>query len=234
MLVNIITKHICTDEKYESTTKRAKNEVSLNLFIRDTDRQTDLGGYLGLDPSLTSFGYFFTKDGVNFVSGRLKSDKKGSGRLKEIAVVLKNLVLKLKPSNIYLEDYSYDSPFKAHDLGELGGYVRTILDEYCSIHPEVKYIKLPPNSNKLFFTGDGKAKKKKVKEFVPKIFGFFLSSEDEADAAALCYASMNSYIPPPKPPKKKRKPKATQESGEDTISKAPIKKKAVRRKRSVL
>lgn len=197
---------------------------NLFLFEKDIIPDSEIDGFLGVDPSLGKLGYFFYRPGNDFfVSGYFTPSDKGTTRLRDIVEALKKILLEFKPRVIYLENYSFDSPFKSHDLGELGGLIRILFDEYVSLHLDTKFVKIPPSSAKLIFTGNGKAKKEEMLKASELVFGVKLNSEDEADASSLCYTAMLGYTPAP--PVKKVRKKKTDETPE---KKRGRRKKAVR------
>lgn len=206
MITHVETRHSQVDNEIIKFSQRSKRDlIDPNLLITSAVRDKT-EGYLGVDPSLSCLGYFFySKERNEFVSGHLKPNTKGSDRLKEITRMVSEILVTLKPKSIYLENYSYDSPFKAHDLGELGGLLRMIFDEYVSLHGDTKFVKISPSSVKLLFAGNGKASKKEMLVAAKNVFGVDLSSEDEADAAGLCYAALLDYIPEAKVKKPKKK-----------------------------
>ena len=188
-------------------TRKRKVERVYNLFWDEIC--SNPVGYLGLDCSLGEPGFCYSPDGTSFIIGHFKAQFKGTKRLKETTYLIKYLLKVWKPKVIFLEDYSFDSPFKAHDLGELGGFIRTLLDEYVSHVEGSSYTKIAPASLKLFVAGSGRAKKIDVQLALKEKYKFFLKNDNEADALALCTAAIEGYVKPifEKKLKKKRKVK---------------------------
>lgn len=108
---------------------------------------------VGLDLSLTATGICSDSGAAVF-----KSKLAGPARLADIRVVVAKAIFDAPGYEanalVLIEGYSYASANQAHQLGELGGVIRTELFE-CG----VPYLEIPPTVLKKFGTNNGGASK---------------------------------------------------------------------------
>ena len=131
--------------------------------------------FIGIDPGLTVTAWA-KSDGS---SDAFHSTEHGMARLAEILVVLQKAKIHLA-DGIAVEGYSFGSPYKAHQLGELGGAIRMWLWE-C----HTPYIDIPPPTLKKFATDSGRAKKDELRLAVYRRWGKEFKTEHEVDAYIL-------------------------------------------------
>jgi len=133
---------------------------------------------MGVDPSLTATGVV--------VSGRepetIKASTPKTGydtylRLISIRDCLMDRVRELDQPVLVIENYSHASKFQAHQLGELGGVIRTRL-----LEEGVPFYLISPNTLKMLATGKGNASKEAVGYEAVKRFEATPSDNNQADA----------------------------------------------------
>jgi len=178
---------------------------------------------VGLDPSLTSFGM------ATLAAGPLPDITASSSVLKPGSVKPKmDPVLRLgwlrrsvdqyltenDPSLVVLEGYSYGSSQAAHQLGELGGVLRTFM------YRRWPYIVVPPSRLKKFVAGKGNAPKDVIRLELWKRFEVEAKTADEVDAISLAYfgAFWSGALAVSMLPKPNREAVAAQEPGEGYFS----------------
>jgi crossover junction endodeoxyribonuclease RuvC len=138
---------------------------------------------LGLDLSLTATGWANWNSPGEVSSGIIETDLKGPARLKHIRDLIKYvLVSEGTPSQslILLENYAFGKANQAHQMGELGGVVRTMLYE-----EKYKFFVIPPTRLKKFLTGKGVAEKNLMLKELYKHFGHDADNDNIADALVL-------------------------------------------------
>ncbi len=160
---------------------------------------------LGLDPSLTSFGWCVAESVTEMKFGSLGNSKTGSERIKWIISVIYDLLVTHKPRKIILEDYAYQSQGAVY-AGELGGILRILLDEYVSAFPEgaITWYKVTPQEIKKCVAGGGSKEKNimLLKLFVN--YGIEALNDDQCDAIGAALLGLSSYVPKEKKPKVKK------------------------------
>jgi crossover junction endodeoxyribonuclease RuvC len=139
---------------------------------------------VALDLSLTASG-FACSDGR---SGVLSPPKGWAGmtRLKWILDSVWNLTE--KADLVVIENYAFDRPNQAHQIGELGGIIRFTLWEAGKL-----YVEIAPSSMKKFATGTGNASKDEVLVAAVKKLGYQGFSKDQADALWLLEMALAHY-----------------------------------------
>jgi len=85
-----------------------------------------------------------------------------------------------KANLIVIEGYAFARPNQAHQIGELGGVIRTALHEAGH-----KYIEVQPTALKKFATGKGGANKIGVAVAIAKRYGVQFKNDNEYDAFGL-------------------------------------------------
>jgi crossover junction endodeoxyribonuclease RuvC len=132
---------------------------------------------LGIDASLTGTGLaIIAGDEVHTM--RLDNNLRGVARLVYIREYIKRYVTKAKLAVI--EGYAFARAKQAHQIGELGGVLRVMVNEAGT-----QLLEVPPTCVKKFATGQGNATKEKVAVGVYKHWGKEFKTNDEADAFVL-------------------------------------------------
>lgn len=151
---------------------------------------------VGLDPSLTSFGYAVVEDDTNGPSGALRPKMKGTHRLEFIRDTIMALLARQEPDLVVYEGYAMGSRVgNLFHIGELGGVMRLAL--YEAGH---KVLLVPPTSLKLFVTGNGSAKGKDIiMRTLEKQHGCKFRTSDEADAYGLAILGLSWADPRRRP-----------------------------------
>ena len=157
---------------------------------------------LGLDPSLTAFGICelsVRRTAFELTTEVFKSKFKDVPRLLDIRYKLEAVLAEVEPNLVVLEGYAFARPNQAHQIGELGGMVRTVLHLACS-NPMI----VAPTKLKKFVTGKGNAKKDVMLMHTLKRFGVEFDNSDECDAFGLAMfgaVKVGWYLPDPPLPK---------------------------------
>jgi crossover junction endodeoxyribonuclease RuvC len=147
------------------------------------------GIVLGLDPSLTGFGFVaLDPDRDLFEAWLYKSPNRGVERLKDIRTWLHEKSLTLVTAGFTILDAAVeDTVLASHSaiaLGELSGLVRMFCLE--NLEASAQYpLKVPPSVVKKFATGRGNAKKSEVLLSVYKKWGVEFHDDNLADAYVL-------------------------------------------------
>jgi len=89
---------------------------------------------------------------------------------------------------VVLEGYSYGSPAKAHDIGEMGGVVRLFV-----WYRRTPLVVLSPTQRARLATGKGNAKKEAVLVEAVRRLGYQGADNNEADALWLLEAARQHY-----------------------------------------
>lgn len=141
---------------------------------------------LAIDPSLTNTAVVLG-DADGFEMQTFHADPIGStawGRIERYLSLVNAIeawVGRQMPNApaIFIEGYSHNSKFRAHELGEYGGLLRSRL-----FHPSNCY-EVAPATLKKFATGSGKGPKDMIAAHLTKRYGVLLASNDEYDAYGL-------------------------------------------------
>ena len=141
--------------------------------------------YIGLDLSLTGSGVVVLRHHGVAVRRTLKNRLRGYERLAWIRDRVAEVVREAQeasrlPVVAVIEGYAFGAAHKAHDIGELGGVVRTMLFE-----DGVPFALVPPPTLKKFATGAGNAPKDNVLMQVLKRWGVEMADNNQGDAYAL-------------------------------------------------
>lgn len=139
---------------------------------------------LAIDPSLTG-------NGICYPTGhtmRWGSKDSGTERLSDLRAYFTLLVNNEKPDLVVIEDYSYGSANKAHQLGEWGGVLRLLLHDL-----DIPVAFVAPTALKSWATGKGNAKKEMVVSEITHRAGKCFGNSDEADAWALWAMALQAY-----------------------------------------
>lgn len=142
---------------------------------------------LAIDPSLTG-------NGICYPTGhtmRWGPKEAGTQRLSDLRAYFTLLVNNERPDLVVIEDYSYGSANKAHQLGEWGGVLRLLLHDLA-----VPVAFVAPTALKAWATGKGNAKKELVVSEITHRAGKCFGNSDEADAWALWAMASAAYGQP--------------------------------------
>jgi crossover junction endodeoxyribonuclease RuvC len=139
---------------------------------------------MGLDVSLTSTGFVILENEKIVENGTITTKENEFtnrfDRYSYILVKIEELISYYRPCLIFIEHYSFSSKGRAiYQLGELGGLIRTTIEEYT------KYEEIAPSSVKKFATGKGNTKKEDMKLAVYKKWKVEFNTNDEVDAYVL-------------------------------------------------
>jgi crossover junction endodeoxyribonuclease RuvC len=150
---------------------------------------------VGLDLSLEHTGAVVLRGAAEYSAFTFE----GRGRLQgpERLVFIRDKVLNLcaGAEKVLIEGYAFNRGNRAHQVGELGGVVRTALYE-----AGIEYLEVSPAALKRFATGRGNADKIGVATAVTKRWGVMLRTEHEYDAFVLAkigQALTGVWIGPP-------------------------------------
>lgn len=159
---------------------------------------------LGIDPSLTGFAICYSVPGKQLVEGRWSSKPATTvrGRLARYDQLIRgtlDVVRAQRPGLILIEGYAFaparDKSGHAADRAELGGILRLQLCQLtgCPI------VEPAPASLKKFVTGSGAGSKDIMVSTLAKVHQRTFSSDDAADAFALCQLglALTGQLPPP-------------------------------------
>lgn len=145
---------------------------------------------LGVDPSLTSTGIAFRRNGEVFTDTIKTGDLRGSYRLGNIYRRMLEILDTVNPTHICIEGYAMgfgrgSSPGRVFDIGELGGLLRWLFWERG-----ISVMIAPPATMKKAITGKGRAEnrdaeKTAVISALGKTYGLHVPQNDEADAVGL-------------------------------------------------
>lgn len=134
---------------------------------------------LALDISLNSTGWYFDEE--NFGVLKMKASFDRFTKLKLIFDNIQEIVNRLKPEVIVIEDYSYGSSHSREIAGEAGGAVKLALYDFRHI----PVYKLPIQTWKKVLLGKGNAGKDDIAVLVKKIFNKVFDDNNITDAFCL-------------------------------------------------
>jgi Holliday junction resolvasome RuvABC endonuclease subunit len=157
---------------------------------------------LGIDPSLTGFAVCQHIPGRELHEARwpskpAKGVRERCDRYERLVRGTLQLVTALPPGLILIEGYAYAAGAQHghHDVIELGGVLRFELSKRttCPI------IEVAPTTLKKFTTGDGKAPKPFMVSQLASKHQRRFTTDDQADAFALCQLglALTGQLPPP-------------------------------------
>ena len=134
---------------------------------------------VGIDASLSSTGVAVLNDPPGDIrTEAIKSNKTGPARLIEIRERIRETCA--GASLVVLEGYAFAQASQAHQLGELGGVLRTMFFEMG-----MEVLEVGPGQLKKFASGRGNAKKEEMAVAIYKRWGREFVTNDEADAFVL-------------------------------------------------
>lgn len=145
---------------------------------------------MGIDPSLTSTGIALIWNGGVGVERLVAPASCGHGvrRLVWYSKAISEVLIRLRPDVIGIEDYAYGAANKAHALGELGGMLRMAI-----LQSGLPGYVVSPGGLKGFATGKGNAEKSTVSKELFRRFGVDLNQNDLVDAAGVALATMATH-----------------------------------------
>jgi len=181
--------------------------AALNLFDEPATKWVPplLGEcVLGIDPSLTGFAICYSVPGKQLVEGRWSSKPATTvrGRMERYERLIRgvlDVVRAQQPGLILIEGYAFAAAGRAqqghHDRAELGGVLRWKLCELA----QCPIIEPAPASLKKFVTGSGVGSKDIMVSTLARDHQRTFSSDDQADAFALCQLglALTDQLPPP-------------------------------------
>lgn len=134
--------------------------------------------YLGIDQSLNGTGLCSISDAgaVIGASTITQGARDGDRRLVEIRARIDEM---LPVAGAAMEGYSFDSPHRAFDLGEVAGVVKCLL-----VERGVPFVVVPPSTLKKFATGVSSASKDEMLA-AARGLGVVLEDDNQADALFL-------------------------------------------------
>jgi Holliday junction resolvasome RuvABC endonuclease subunit len=157
---------------------------------------------LGIDPSLTGFAICHHVPGRELYEGRwpskpAKGVRERAERYERLIRGMIQAVVAYKPGLVLIEGYAYAAGAQHghHDVIELGGVLRW---ELCK-RTECPVIEVAPTTLKKFTTGDGKAPKPFMVSELARKHQRRFTTDDQADAFALCQLvlALTGQLPPP-------------------------------------
>lgn len=144
-----------------------------------------MGGYhemrfLGIDQSLTHTGVCLLDDEEVTLLDTIVPPRglHGVKRLLHIEEEVRQLLV-LEPALVAFEGYAYEKTMKAHDLGEIGGVLRTL-----AARMDVAFIEVAPTALKKFATSDAMATKDAMMREAPSA-----KDDHQADAFHLAHVA---------------------------------------------
>lgn len=192
--------------KKGSETKTCDFEISTNtkLFFKDVlEDPSDC--VLGLDPSLTSFGWCVAESPECLLFGSLENTLTGSERIRWLISIIRDILSLHKPKKIVLEDYAFRANGAVY-AGELGGILRLLLQEYVDAFPPgaIEFYKVTPQAIKKFIAGGGSKEKNVMLLKLYVKYGIEAVNDDQSDAIGAALLGLSGYTPPEKKPKKRK------------------------------
>ena len=143
---------------------------------------------VGIDASLSSTGVAVLTDPPGDIhTEAIKSNKTGPARLIEIRDRVRELCA--GANLVVIEGYAFAQASQAHQLGELGGVLRTMLFEMG-----VVVLEVGPGQLKKFASGKGNTKKEQMAVAIYKRWDREFATNDEADAFVLVQIG-RAYLP---------------------------------------
>lgn len=150
---------------------------------KQTPEVSEVRTIIALDLSLTDTGIAWWVLGDNSSLGftNIATTETGPARL----VAIRNAISVLsqnfpRPMLAFIENYAYSKGNQAHQMGELGGVIRTSLYD-----KDISYIVVSPTTIKKFLTGKGNAPKNVMLKDLYKHFKIDVDNDNEADAITL-------------------------------------------------
>lgn len=142
---------------------------------------------LGIDPSLGATGFSYRMNGHLYTGKLDPKTLKGPYRLVYLRNRMAEVLDVAQPKYVCYEDYAMDSKQGAHQLGELGGVLKTLIWERG-----IDVLLVSPTGLKKAIVGNGHADRGPTKKHKPEMraaiaekFGYNLAQNDEADAFGL-------------------------------------------------
>lgn len=131
---------------------------------------------VGVDPSLTATGVALP--GRELITIKKPTPNTYTDVYQRLISIRDELFGLLSPRLVVvMENYSHASKYQAHQLGELGGVLRTAL-----LERSVPFYLVPPTKVRMFATGKGNASKESAGYAAVERFGLRPGNNNEADA----------------------------------------------------
>jgi Holliday junction resolvasome RuvABC endonuclease subunit len=144
---------------------------------------------LGLDLSLTGTAWRSGLGDEHRGRWDTPADKiAGQKRLTYLRDLIAEVVWQETPDIVLIEGYSYASPNGAHQAGELGGVIRTMLTDWL-----IPWTTVTPQNRAKLATGNGSAKKAAVVSALSARTGLNFPTDDDADAFTLWCMALEAY-----------------------------------------
>lgn len=157
---------------------------------------------LGIDASLTGFAICHHVPGRELYEGRwpskpAKGVRERCDRYERLIRGTVQAVVAHQPGLVLIEGYAYAAGAQHghHDVIELGGVLRFELSRRTSC----PIVEVAPTTLKKFTTGDGKAPKPFMVSELARKHSRRFTTDDQADAFALCQLglALTGQLPPP-------------------------------------
>jgi len=165
---------------------------------------------LGIDPSLTGFAICYSVPGRELIEARWSTDPAVTvpDRMERYDKLIRgtlDIVTAHKPSLVLIENYAFEPPGAGKHRGsthrnELGGVLRWELWKRVEgLGMNCPIVEVAISSLKKFTTGDGKASKPLMVSELAKKHQRRFTTDDQADAFALCQLglALTGQLPPP-------------------------------------
>jgi Holliday junction resolvasome RuvABC endonuclease subunit len=151
---------------------------------------------LGIDPSTTSTGAVLLQDDVVEHVERWAPKARGVECLAELDGRMTSLLDNYRVDEVAIEGYSYGSPFRMADMGEVGGVLRLAVWRFGLPFVVVS----PPAWRKRLF-GKGTLAKDQVRLEAFKRYGVEFETTDEVEAwcVAMCVYRQRAGLEEPAP-----------------------------------
>lgn len=144
---------------------------------------------LSIDPSIRHIGICVLSNGKIKYTACLKPPRnlKNETVLVHIFSEVKNLIEKHTPDFVAIEGYSYGSVGRVYQLGEVGGVLRLLCAQF-----EIPVIIVSPSQAKKY-TGNGRADKKEILNYVRKTEKISIDNNDIADAIVIARSVESAF-----------------------------------------
>lgn len=144
---------------------------------------------MGLDLSLNTTAYVIIDENGELVDyGMVTTSLRGIDRLMSLECQLRRIIERYWPALVGIEGYAYGKHNQAHQIGELGGVVRTMLARL-----KIPILIIPPAVIKKFATGRGNAAKDEMRLWAYKRWNAEFETTDETDAYCIARVALARY-----------------------------------------
>lgn len=143
---------------------------------------------VGLDLSLTAIG-IADERGTGVISHKIRSNATDEDRCERLHSLASQVDVATRGCDlVVIEGYAFGRPNQAHQLGELGGLVKTVLWRRGR-----KFFLMPPAKVKKFATNNGGAAKEQVLAAAVRMASE-IETTHEADAYFLRMMALGHYL----------------------------------------